>query len=172
MPIDPVLYQRMAAYNAWMTEKAYSTADQMSDAERRADRGAFFKSVHSTLNHLLFGDRAWMNHFTDNGYKVGGIGEDLFDDYEELKSAHISTCRDIEAFAATLTPDWLDGTLEWTSKGDGKRRSRPRWLCVTHMFNHQTHHRGQLSTLFTQAGLDIGRTDLPMMPDLDASVST
>ncbi|MBO6510405.1 MAG: DinB family protein [Roseibium sp.] len=167
MSIDPVLYQRMAKYNAWMTGKAYATADKMSDADRKEDRGAFFKSIHSTLNHLLFGDRAWMNQFTAGGYKVGAMGEDLYADYAELKSQHLAICQDIEDFAATLTPDWLDGTLEWTSRGDGKFRKRPRWICVTHMFNHQTHHRGQLSTLFSQAGLDIGRTDLPMMPDLE-----
>ena len=70
MQIDPGLYQRLAAYNAWMTDKAYVAADQMSDAERKQDRGAFFKSVHSTLNHILFADRVWMSRFFDKSYKV------------------------------------------------------------------------------------------------------
>ncbi|MCK7612438.1 DinB family protein [Roseibium sediminicola] len=166
MHIDPVLYQRMAAYNAWMTEKAYAAAGQLSDAERKADRGAFFRSIHSTLNHLLFADRAWMRRFTGTPYEIKGMGVDLYEHFEVLKSAHLEMCADISAFADGLTPEWLAGTLEWKGVTHPAPRSRPRWLLVTHMFNHQTHHRGQLSTLLTQAGQDIGVTDLPFMPDL------
>ncbi|MBO9427230.1 DUF664 domain-containing protein [Labrenzia sp. R4_1] len=166
MTTEIAIYQRLAKYNTWMTEKAYVAADKMSDADRREDRGAFFKSVHSTLNHLLFGDRAWMRHFTGRDYQVGGMGVDIFQDYEALKAAHFEICADIEEFAAGLTAEWLAGNLEWTSRSDGQTRTRPRWLCLTHMFNHQTHHRGQLSTLYMQAGIDIGKTDLPFMPDL------
>ena len=166
MTTDIVNYQRLAKYNTWMTEKAYAAADQMSDPDRKEDRGAFFKSVHSTLNHILFGDRAWMRLFTGKDYEVTAIGVDLYGDYEELKAAHLEMCADIEAFAQTLSSEWLEGTLVWPSRSDGVTRQRPTWLCVTHMFNHQTHHRGQLSTLLMQAGIDIGRTDLPFMPDL------
>ncbi|WP_417687762.1 DinB family protein [Roseibium sp.] len=166
MHIDPALYQRMAQYNLWMTGKVYSAADKMSDSERKEDRGAFFKSVHSTLNHLLFGDRAWLGRFNGRSYEVKPIGIDLYDDYEPLKAAHLDIANDIVAFTDEVTADWLAGTLEWVAIADGAVRYRPRWLCVTHMFNHQTHHRGQLSTLFSQTGIDIGVTDLPFMPDL------
>jgi len=166
MQIDPALYRRLARYNAWMTEKAYDAAGQLSDVERKADRGAFFRSVHSTLNHLLFADRAWMRRFTGTPYEIRGMGVDLYEEFDELKAAHLAMCRDITVFADQLTSEWLAGTLEWTSVTDKTSRQRPRWLLVTHMFNHQTHHRGQLSTLLTQAGQDIGVTDLPFMPDL------
>lgn len=166
MTFDPLLYQRMAAYNAWMTDKAYAAAGLLSDAERKADRGAFFRSIHSTLNHLLFADRAWMRRFTGTPYEIKGMGVDLYADFDALKSAHLEMCADISAFADGLTPDWLAGSLEWKGVTNPTPRSRPRWLLVTHMFNHQTHHRGQLSTLLTQAGQDIGVTDLPFMPDL------
>jgi len=171
MSIDPVIYQRMAKYNAWMTEKAYAAAGRLGDAERKADRGAFFRSVHSTLNHILFADRAWMSRFTGRPYEIRGMGVDLFEEFEELKAAHLEMCADIAAFADDLTPDWLAGTLEWKGVTNPVPRSRPRWLLVTHMFNHQTHHRGQLSTLLTQAGQDIGVTDLPFMPDLADEMS-
>ncbi|MEC9401299.1 MAG: DinB family protein, partial [Pseudomonadota bacterium] len=82
------------------------------------------------------------------------------------KAAHFDMCLQISDFAEWLTIDWLAEDLEWTSGQDGIPRSRPRWMLVTHMFNHQTHHRGQVSTLLTQAGHDIGVTDLPFMPDL------
>lgn len=166
MLVDPVLYRRMAKYNSWMTEKVYAAADLMSDEDRKADRGAFFRSVHSTLNHILFADRAWMGRFTGRKYEIKGMGVELFENFDELKAAHFDMCLQISDFAEWLTIDWLAEDLEWTSGQDGIPRSRPRWMLVTHMFNHQTHHRGQVSTLLTQAGHDIGVTDLPFMPDL------
>ncbi|MES0812880.1 DinB family protein [Roseibium sp. SCPC15] len=166
MQVDVALFQRMAAYNAWMTEKAYQVAGQMSDEERKQDRGAFFRSVHSTLNHILFGDRAWMSRFSAKAYDTNGMGVDIFEDFSELKATHLEMSRDIVTFAEGLSPEWLSEVMEWKSIADGTSRQRPRWLLVMHMFNHQTHHRGQLSTLFTQAGIDIGVTDLPFMPDL------
>ncbi|MET1415828.1 DinB family protein [Roseibium sp. HPY-6] len=166
MSQDPVLFQRMAKYNAWMTEKAYVAAGKMSDEDRKADQGAFFKSVHSTLNHILFADRVWMSRFSETSYATNGMGVDIYDAFPELRSAHLEMSRDILAFADQLTPDWLDQNMTWTRSTDGVSRQRPRWLLVLHMFNHQTHHRGQLSTLLTQAGIDIGVTDLPFMPDL------
>ncbi|GAA0786067.1 damage-inducible protein DinB [Roseibium denhamense] len=165
MSADPALYRRMAAYNLWMSEKLYAASGQMTDEERKRDRGAFFKSVHSTLNHLLFADRAWMSRFTGHPYEIKGMGVDLYADFGGLKSAHLAIAGDIIAFTGTLTPEWLAGELEWTNTR-GLTKVRPKWLLVTHMFNHQTHHRGQISTLLTQAGIDIGVTDLPFMPDL------
>ncbi|WP_422378570.1 DinB family protein [Roseibium sp.] len=166
MQIDPALYQRLAKYNAWMTGKAYEAAGKLSDAERKEDRGAFFRSIHSTLNHILFADRVWMSRFAKTHYAVKGMGIDLFEDFSELEAAHLSMCSDISAFADQLTSDWLAETMDWTRSTDMVTRRRPRWVLVTHMFNHQTHHRGQVSTLLTQAGQDIGVTDLPFMPDL------
>ncbi|MEM9633700.1 MAG: DinB family protein [Pseudomonadota bacterium] len=166
MQVDVALYQRMAAYNAWMTEKSYQAAAKMSDKERRQDRGAFFRSVHSTLNHILFGDRAWMNRFWVKTYDIKGMGVDIYEDFSELKAAHLEISRDIVTFSGGLSTEWLSEVMEWKSTTDGTSRKRPRWLLIMHMFNHQTHHRGQLSALFTQAGLDIGVTDLPFMPDL------
>lgn len=166
MQIDPALYGRMAAYNTWMTDKAYTAAAKLSDAERKEDRGAFFRSVHSTLKHILFADRVWMGRFAGKQYETRGMGVDLFENFDELRAAHLSMCDDIAAFAAKVTPEWLGEVLEWTSGSDGITRKRPQWILLSHMFNHQTHHRGQLSTLLTQAGIDIGVTDLQQMPDL------
>ncbi len=163
--VDLEIYRRMAAYNTWMTGKVYQTAGKMSDADRKEDRGAFFKSVHSTLNHILFADRAWMRRFTGTPYEIKGMGVDLFENFDALQDAHLAICSDIEAFAGSLTSVWLAEDEVWTNT-QGETNSRPRWLLVTHMFNHQTHHRGQITTLFSQAGVDVGPTDLPYMPDL------
>jgi uncharacterized damage-inducible protein DinB len=163
--IDPALYRNFAAYNAAMTTRLYDTCARMSDADRKADRGAFFKSVHSTLNHLLFADRVWMSRFTGRTYEYGAMGVDLYEDFSELKDAHLEMAGDIEAWAEALTPEWLSGDLRWTNIAGTVTTEKPKWLLVSHLFNHQTHHRGQITTLLSQAGLDIGVTDLPFIPE-------
>lgn len=162
--IDAEHCQLFAAYNGWMNRKIYTAAAQLTDAERKADRGAFFRSIHSTLNHLLWGDRVWMPRFNGMTYETGKIGVDLFDDYTALLEARRSMDDDIGAWASSVTQAQLAGRLTWFSGLAQREMSRPTWLCVTQMFNHQTHHRGQVTTLLKQAGIDPGSTDLPWAP--------
>ncbi|HQR21595.1 MAG TPA: DinB family protein [Burkholderiaceae bacterium] len=162
--IDAEYCQTMAAYNGWMNRKIYEAASGLSDTERKADRGAFFRSIHSTLNHILWGDRVWLPRFNGKAYPVGAIGADLHDDFAELLEARRLMDDEIGAWAAQLDNSMLTGTLTWFSGVMQRELSRPRWLCVTQMFNHQTHHRGQVTTLLKQAGIDPGVTDLPWTP--------
>lgn len=161
---DVELYQTFARYNQWMNGKVYAVCAEIDDGERKRDRGAFFKSIHGTLNHLLFGDRAWMGRFTGKDYAIAPMGVDLYEDFADLRAARIAMDEDILAWSAGLTEERLSENLSWTSGVDGVTRSRPLWLLVSHMFNHETHHRGQLTTLLSQMGHDIGPTDLPWMP--------
>ena len=163
---DPQLYQTFARYNQWMNQKTYEVCAGIDDAERRRDRGAFFKSIHGTLNHLLLGDCIWMRRFTGRPYSIAPMGGDLYDDFQELHAARDAMDGDILDWTAGLTETWLRQPLSWTSGVDGATRTRPRWLLVSHLFNHQTHHRGQLTTLLSQRGHDVGATDLPWMEGL------
>jgi uncharacterized damage-inducible protein DinB len=163
---DVELYRTFARYNQWMNGKVYAVCAEIDDAERKRDRGAFFRSIHGTLNHLLFGDRTWLGRFTGKPYEVAPMGVDLYDDFAELRAARVAMDEDILAWAAGLTEAWLRDDLSWTSGADGVTRSRKRWLLASHMLNHQTHHRGQLTTLLCQQGHDVGPTDLPWMPGL------
>lgn len=156
-------YAVFAKYNQWMTAKIYETCANLSDVDRKLDRGAFFKSVHGTLNHILLGDRAWMWRLADRKYHLAQVDEDLYDDFDELREAHFEMASEISGWVDGITDAWLAEDLTWSTSLDGIERSQPRWLLLSHMFNHQTHHRGQLSTLLTQAGHDIGVTDLPRM---------
>lgn len=161
-------FQLMADYNAWMNERLYALCAGLSDEERRRDRGAFFKSIHATLNHILWGDRAWMTRLAGKSYgDWTPIGTELYADFAELRAARTDMDREIRAWAAALTPEWLDAPYVFTSQVYKTTRVQPAWVFVTHMFNHQTHHRGQLTTLLAQMGLDFGITDIPMMPQLE-----
>lgn len=163
-PIGPEYCQAFAAYNGWMNRKLYTAAAQLSDAERKADRGAFFRSIHATLNHVLWGDRLWLGRFNGRAYDAGPVGVDLFDDFAALLEARRAHDDDIGVWAAGVTTEELAGTLTWYSAMRQQELSKPRWLCVCQMFNHQTHHRGQVTTLLKQAGIDPGVTDLPFTP--------
>lgn len=160
----PALYQVYAAYNRAMNQAVYAVCAGIPDPERKADRGAFFKSVHGTLNHLMFGDHAWMNRFTGGARPVRPAGEDLFNDFNEMRAARQALDDEIVAWTETLSDGWLAERVEWHSNMDKRTRNQPRWLLVSHMFNHQTHHRGQLTTVLTQMGYDVGVTDLPRIP--------
>ena len=163
---DPQLYRTFARYNQRMNRKVYAVRAGIDDAERRRDRGAFFKSIHGTLNHLLFGDRAWLGRLSGRQYAIAPMGVDLYEDFEELPAARAAMDQDILEWTEALTAAWLREPLTWTSGVDGITRTRPRWLLASHLFNHQTHHRGQLTTLLCQMGHDIGSTDLPWMEGL------
>ena len=159
----------MAQYNQWMNQRLYGLCGTIPDDERKRDRGAFFKSIHSTLNHIMYGDLAWLSRFTGDPPQVPALEVDLYDDFVALRSAREALDRRILQWASTLTDEWLRLALTYTSKVDGKVRTVPHWVLVTHMFNHQTHHRGQATTLLSQMGLDVGATDLPFMPQFSTN---
>ncbi len=153
----------MAEYNEWMNARLYELCSSIPDAERKRDQGAYFKSIHSTLNHIVYADLAFLSRFTGDPPEVPPLGVDLYDDFDELRTARAALDRRLLDWTGTLTEPWLQQTQTYTSKVDGKTRTVPRWAMMVHMFNHQTHHRGQLTTLLSQMGLDIGTTDLPFM---------
>ena len=159
----------MARYNRWMNEKLYAVASKLTDEERTRDRGAFFESVHGTFNHLLLADRVWMGRFTGvslhgDWMGPGGIrslDQELYADFEELQREREKTDGEIETWVQSLTAARLAAPLRYERKGT--TYDHPLWWSVAHLFNHQTHHRGQVTTLLMQAGHDPGVTDLIAM---------
>jgi uncharacterized damage-inducible protein DinB len=164
--IDLDYVQRMARYNRWQNENLYGVANTLSDAERRRDRGAFFGSIHATLNHLLWADRVWMSRLAATPGTEGGIPQSvsLYADWNDLKRERAAFDTVVLDWADRLDTASLAGELTWYSGARKAEVRKPKWLLVTHMFNHQTHHRGQVHCMLTQAGGKPGDTDLPLMP--------
>lgn len=160
-------FNLMARYNRWMNVRIYKICETIPDSKRKKDMGAFFKSIHSTLNHLLYGDKAWMGRFTGKPFDVTTIGKELYTEFNDLRTEREKTDITIVEWSRSLKDEWLEKPFEYKSNVDGKTRIIPTWVLVTHMFNHQTHHRGQVTTLVKQLGIDPGITDIPWMPEFD-----
>lgn len=161
----------MASYNQWMNVKLYEAAGKLSQHELQADRGAFFGSLLGTLNHIVVGDTIWLKRFATHPAAHAALDpirqlpapatldQMLFTDFKLLAChrAQLDAC--VCAWAAALTSADLDHVLQYAnSKGVVARKHFAS--LILHFFNHQTHHRGQASTLLQQAGIDIGVTDL------------
>jgi uncharacterized damage-inducible protein DinB len=154
----------LARYNRWMNEKVYAAAAQLDDRARKQDRGAFFKSIHATLNHILLADRVWLGRFTGDAIGPGGIrslDQELYEGFEELRAERAVTDDAIARWVATLDAERLAAELRFARTG--VVNVFPLWWGVAQLFNHQTHHRGQVTTLLMQAGQDPGVTDLIAM---------
>jgi uncharacterized damage-inducible protein DinB len=167
--MTPEHARTLARYNRWMNDKLYAVATELTDEERKRDRGAFFKSIHGTFNHLLLADRVWMGRFTGvdlhgDWLGPGGIrslDQELYSDFDELRRERQKMDENIEQWVATLTAEKLTATHRYVRKG--VTYEHPLWWTVAHLFNHQTHHRGQVTTLLMQAGHDPGVTDIIAM---------
>jgi len=167
----------MAAYNEWMNAKLYATAATLPAAELAAERGAFFGSILGTLNHLVVGDTVWLKRFAEHPSRHAALepvrrlerpralDQVLFTDFGELSAHRRMLDGAIVRWAAELTNADLEQVLRYASM-KGVVSHKRLFDLVMHLFNHQTHHRGQATTLLSQAGVDVGVTDLLMLiPD-------
>ncbi|MEM8870271.1 MAG: DinB family protein [Pseudomonadota bacterium] len=161
--IHPDYCRMMARYNSWQNTSLLDAAATLTEQARRLDRGAFFGSITATFEHLLQDDALWLARFGGNPRP-----EDLTTPppsvFDELIRQRSALDHQIEAWCANLGDKDLDGDVIWYPGGGTIRASKPRRLCLMHMFNHQTHHRGQVHAMLTAAGTAPGVTDLPMLP--------
>jgi uncharacterized damage-inducible protein DinB len=161
----------MANYNQWMNAKIYSAASQLSAAELTQDRGAFFGSILGTLNHLIVADTIWLKRYANHPAnftalapiialeKPTALDQPLFETLAPMQTRREILDQCILGMVAAITPVDLTHVLHY-SNVKGVAAQKPFSQLLIHFFNHQTYHRGQLSTLLFQAGVDIGVTDL------------
>lgn len=142
-------FPMLAAYNAWANRRLYDAAAALPDADYRADRGAFFKSVHGTLNHLLVADRIWMRRFTGEGEAPSRLDAILFEELPALRAAREAEDQRISGYAAGLSETDLAGPFRYRTISNPREIEQPLAPALLHFFNHQTHHRGQVHCLLT-----------------------
>ena len=167
--ITATYIRTMAAYNAEMNRRLYGAAARLSDAERRQPRGAFWGSIHGTLTHILWGDQQWMSRFDGWPKPITPIKESagMIEDFGVLGAEREGADAAIARWAARIDDAWLARDLTWFSGAANREVTAPLQLLVTHFFNHQTHHRGQVHAMLTAAGQETGDTDLFLVvPDI------
>jgi uncharacterized damage-inducible protein DinB len=163
--------QLMARYNAWMNDKLYAAAGQLSPLALSEDRGAFFPSILATLNHIAVADLIWFKRFAEHPacaelreaisdlQRPTALDQLLFDTLPPLQALRSRLDGHISDWVAALTEQDVEQHLAYSNM-KGVPAQRPYASLMLHFFNHQTHHRGQASTLLFQAGQDVGVTDL------------
>ena len=169
-------YRLLAEYNQWMNDRLMGAAGMLGEDELARDRGAFFKSVLGTFNHGLGGDTIWLKRFATGFDRLTSLAPVaqlpspptldalLYPRWDEFVAARQSLDRLILGFSAQLDEGMLAAPLSYTNIR-GRPARKPFDQLLLHFFNHQTHHRGQITTLLTQAGVEVGVTDLLMCID-------
>jgi uncharacterized damage-inducible protein DinB len=160
--ISPAYMRTMALYNSEMNRRIYAAAATLSDEQRRLDRGLFWRSLHGTLSHLMWGDRHWMSRL--DGWPPNTIAQeesaDMFRDFGDMHAERTKADGKIEVLANRIDEAWLNSDLVWFSATAKKELRMAKGQVMTHFFNHQTHHRGQAHAALTMCGVDPGDTDL------------
>ncbi|WP_369855320.1 DinB family protein [Candidatus Thalassolituus haligoni] len=164
-------FELMAEYNQGMNESIYQAASKLSETDLAEDKGAFFGSIINTLNHILVGDTIWLQRFANHLENFPALDyvrvletpksldTVLYSDFSELKEKRGEMDEIIKFFTKELTDNVISEPFSYkNTKGQAFIKNFGHVL--QHFFNHQTHHRGQVSTLLYQHGIDIGVTDL------------
>lgn len=168
----------MATYNSVMNQRLIAVISPLPDAELLAPRGAFFGSILGTLNHLVVADLMWLNRFRPQPYgevlapldalpKPKVLADLLYPTLAELKPVREELDALYIRFIDQLSDADIAAPLSYRNSS-GQPFTKTAGLLLSHVFNHQTHHRGQITTLLSQMGLDIGVTDLaPLVPNIE-----
>lgn len=144
-------FEWLAGYNAWANKMVFAAASELSDEEYNRDLGAFFGSVHLTLNHILVGDQLWLQRIEGTGSAPESLDALLHEDLPSLGVARKMEDARIRRVMLGLTEDDCQKDLTYQSVA-GDTFTMPMWQVLTHLFNHQTHHRGQAHAMLTMLG--------------------
>ncbi|MDO9713692.1 DinB family protein [Paracraurococcus lichenis] len=160
--ITPAYARTMAAYNAEMNRRIYAPAGVLTDEQRGADRGLFWRSIHGTLAHILWADLRWMASLA--GWPPPpGIPQDsagFIADFAELRERRVEADAGMVAWAGGIGEDWLAGEHVWFNRITQTEMRRSNAFLVVHVFTHQVHHRGQVHAALTGFGVQTADTDL------------
>ncbi|QIE55376.1 damage-inducible protein DinB [Pikeienuella piscinae] len=153
-------FEMFAAYNAWANRRLYAAAAGLPEAARNAPAGAFFGSLHATLNHLLVADRIWMRRFTGEGETHERLDEVPFDGFAALREARGAMDARIENYVTGLSEAGIAADFSYVRVTAPEPITQKLAPALAHFFNHQTHHRGQCHQMLTAAGATAPPLDL------------
>lgn len=158
----------MARYNAWQNKQIMDIFKVMDEAALHVDHKAFFRTIMGTLNHVLWADALWMNRWCDAvpaPEPTNDAGVSLTDSLGEWQVQRFRMDGRIRIWAEGLSNIELAEKLRWRSLSLNREFLQPKALCIMHMFNHQTHHRGQVHAMLTASGQDAPVSDIVFMPE-------
>ncbi|HTI87801.1 MAG TPA: DinB family protein [Alphaproteobacteria bacterium] len=157
--MDIAYFKTFARYNRWANERLYAACAKLAPDEYAKPRASFFGSIKGTLNHIMVGDRAWLDRLEGATVSVKTYDEILYDDLPSLTRARAAEDARIIRLIDDLGPDELGCTLYYTTMA-GDRAETPTSLVLAHIFNHQTHHRGQAHDQLSQTSVPPPPLDL------------
>ncbi|MBV6304255.1 DinB family protein [Candidimonas humi] len=149
----------LAGYHGWANQLLLEGVAPVSPEHYRADAGLFFGSIHRTLNHLLLADRAWYGRFVGRPESYARLDLEIEPDRAALAEALAERHLLWKELIAAAQPDAAAGTLHYTTTA-GEPSATPWLATVTHVFNHATHHRGQVTAALTRYGYACPEIDL------------
>jgi uncharacterized damage-inducible protein DinB len=152
-------FERMARYNRWANRRLYGAVAQLEPEEIQAPRSGFFPSIAKTLNHLVVTDRIWLGRFTADPSPHTKLDEAPYDDFAELTAAREAEDQRLIAYTKALTPGEIEGVLHYKNMA-GEAKSSARLPLLAHVFNHQTHHRGQAHAMLSSTRIAPPSIDL------------
>ncbi len=153
-------YALLTRFNAWANERIYDCVAALPEAEYRKDRKAFFGSIHNTLNHLLVVDRVWLGRLEAGDPGIRSLDQILHDDFGDLRAARETEDGRLIALVEGLSEAQLESPTAFHDMAGQARETRTDLILVT-LVNHQTHHRGQVHCMLTQAGIIPPPLDIP-----------
>ena len=161
-------FRSLGRYNRLANERLYDACATLTDEQRKRPRGAFFGSIHGTMNHILLGDRIWMTRFEGGEALSTNLDAILHEDFAALRQARTVEDARIEAYAGLLEPAALHGEIAYVNN-EGRQFRDPVAVLLAHLFNHQTHHRGQVTAMLAETDapypvLDMHRVLIPDPP--------
>lgn len=162
--ITPGYVAEMAAYSRWQNDTVYKICDDIGDEERRRNRGLFFGSIHHTLDHICVVNRSILTFLDGTMPERVPRGQLAWDDWDALKATRVMQDEILSAGGHDWTEAWLAEEIVMKSPRFDDPPPFPRWVMVVQIFNHQTHHRSQVTSALHTMGIDYGSTDIPWRP--------
>ncbi len=153
-------FQLLSNFNTWANAKIFSSCKKLDDTEYKRDRGAFFSSIHGTLNHLLVVDKAYISRIKGKDHGLISLDQILYENLFQLEEARIKEDKRLVGLVNSLSEESIQKEITYTGFETGNTTYTIKVILIT-LFNHQTHHRGQIHNMLSQAGIKPPQIDIP-----------